>query len=87
MSEFKGTPGKWIADKADIFSQGNIVGNLVCISPIETGSHQSAVYWEANAKLIAKAPDMLFILQHLLEEGNLLPHDNLYIKNLLNEIL
>jgi hypothetical protein len=87
MKEFKGTPGKWIADDSDVFTKSIIEGNVVCISPIDAGLHVSAEYWEANAKLITKAPEMLEMLQHLLKQGSLFPEDDTAIKNLLNEIL
>ena len=62
MKEFKGTQGEWEVDGiANDFSEGvytsDIDGDIICFAPENFGP--SMVKWEANAKLIASAPDML----------------------------
>jgi len=63
MSEFKGTKGVWevITYKRDI-EIGNLQSDLVCSIPSITEE------CEANAKLIAAAPEMLEMLQLMIDE-------------------
>lgn len=64
MSEFKGTKGKWHLDgnKDDLFmvtSDINDKANVVCQQPDKDACESSLKNWEANAKLISKAPEIL----------------------------
>ncbi|WP_407478448.1 hypothetical protein [Elizabethkingia anophelis] len=68
MSEFKGTKGKWHLDgnKDDLFmvaSDINNKANVVCQQPDKDACESSLKNWEANAKLISKAPEMLEMLK------------------------
>ncbi|WP_185212425.1 hypothetical protein [Elizabethkingia meningoseptica] len=67
MSEFKGTKGKWHLDgnKDDLFmvaSDINDKANVVCQQPDKDACESSLKNWEANSKLISKAPEMLEML-------------------------
>lgn len=90
MSEFKGTPGPWVASKSDrsigpvIRDDDHSYGMILPVAWVEfdgkPGHHQS------NANLIAAAPELLEALQDVLSEleGILLdeystePEDNEY---------
>ncbi|MVW92416.1 hypothetical protein FCL53_10610 [Elizabethkingia meningoseptica] len=66
--EFKGTKGKWILDGVDgelfmISSDINDKGNVICQMPDKIVCEESQIYWNANAKLISKAPEMLRAMQ------------------------
>jgi len=57
------TKGEWSYDETDIFvSDGsNCEGDLICLAPLEYS--RSMQNWEANAKLIACAPELLEALK------------------------
>lgn len=42
-------------------------GDIVCLNPIEMGFEDSASHWDARAKLIAKAPELLKALKRYVE--------------------
>ncbi|WP_086985207.1 hypothetical protein [Elizabethkingia miricola] len=72
MSEFKGTKGNWYLDgnKDDLFmvaSDINDKANVVCQQPYKDACESSLKNWEANAKLISKAPEMLEMLSRVLD--------------------
>ncbi len=61
MEIFRGTKGKWVFNnECVITTEKNIIGNIICDNP--THSLQSTLNWEANAKLISCAPEMLEML-------------------------
>jgi hypothetical protein len=53
------TPGPWLAKDAGVVSMGG-GSNVVCEAPIHY--LESAKNWEANARLIAAAPQLLEVL-------------------------
>lgn len=59
MSEFRGTKGPWVADGFDIFSED--MDSHVCI----ISSWLDEEVEDANANLIAAAPDLLEALQEV----------------------
>jgi len=72
MSEFKGTKGKWQIDvdcPTSVISKSEteqIDGNIICDAPV--GWDLSMENWEANAKLISCAPEMLEVLKGLVSD-------------------
>lgn len=75
-NEFKGTEGNWTVDieHASVYSQYDgkkevIEGNIICDAPV--GWEKQILNWEANAKLIACAPEMLETLQSIVKEYDL----------------
>ncbi len=78
--EFKGTKGKWVAESYDDDSNGWIsvktpVGNITIYGVCTTGVNKEGVLLlkqeaEANAKLIASAPEMLEALKEALSTLN-----------------
>lgn len=73
MSNKQHTPGPWYADKIKdrnaykIFPHGSIHALLTVAGPVHDGAHPYALAAEANARLIAAAPE---ILQSLIEISN-----------------
>jgi hypothetical protein len=61
MSEFKGTKGKWIVEKAERDSNGRGVYRVV------TWNIPNNPDLQYNAQLISKAPEMLEMLEIILE--------------------
>lgn len=69
MSKQSFTPGPWsfrsyepdgpLEDEVHSESPDAGDGDIVCLSPIHGGYDESAERWEANAHLIAAAPDLL----------------------------
>lgn len=59
MKEFKGTKGEWYNEDGMICTKDNIDGNVVCERPDIHACRDSNQYWEANAKLISAAPELL----------------------------
>jgi len=57
--EFKGTKGEWFLDSHanTVSTKEEVDGDIICDAP-ECFS-ESMENWEANAKLIAAAPDLL----------------------------
>lgn len=55
------TPGKWGFDDEWVFSDSHLAGkgDIVCLNPAMEGFEHSAKRWEANARLISAAPDLL----------------------------
>ena len=61
MKEFKGTPGPWVIGG----NEGNklsVNSDPYFVALVDEGNSQ-----EANARLIASAPELLSALQHLVE--------------------
>lgn len=84
MKEFKGTKGEWVATGDGIHSTDtNVLGNIVCGSP--SIYYSSMEYWEANAKIIVAAPDMLKILFNIYNKNGCYSRDE--IERLLTKIL
>lgn len=72
MSEFKGTPGKWIAKLEDGRNAHDIIvdrEDYAWVASVHQQFHDVATVEqaEANAKLIAAAPELLEALQELLK--------------------
>jgi len=64
--EFKGTKGVWEYDNDCVSSSDmSITSNIVCESPISYIG--SMANWESNAKLIAAAPTMLYVIQSMIQ--------------------
>ena len=61
----KHTPGPWNRIKGDrnVYS----AAGTVCKTPAILGGGSAATNWEANARLIAAAPDLLEALENLLD--------------------
>jgi len=60
------TKGDWIHDHDGVFSEEKgLIGNVICESPESFGA--SMKNWDANAKLIAAAPDLLETLKCVCE--------------------
>ena len=70
------TPGPWYADKVqdraafNIFPAGAALALLQVAGPVHDGAHQYAINAEANARLIAAAPELLAALQAIVERVN-----------------
>jgi hypothetical protein len=64
--EAKFTKGKWIIEEKSIISSDlKIYGNIICDAPVNwEGSMKN---WDANAKLIASAPEMFEMLKDVLD--------------------
>lgn len=69
MTQFKGTKGNWIVGKNVICSdEEGLEGNIICLNPNESGGFpESGKKWKANALLISKAPEMLEMLERLVD--------------------
>lgn len=52
------TPGPWRVDKDLVLGPEGYEGNIVCVAPEKT-FFRSRDFWEANANLIAAAPNLL----------------------------
>lgn len=58
--------GVWTYDVDNIYSNGSgEEGDIICEAPVSW--EDSMQFWEANAKLIIAAPDLLEALKHTLE--------------------
>lgn len=73
MKEFKGTPGPWVASKTDR-SIGPVsrdddqsYGMILPVAWVEFDGNDA--YQQANANLIAAAPDLLEALQEMLNKA------------------
>ena len=66
----KHTPGPWNRIKGDrnVYS----ASGTVCKTPAIIGGGSAATNWEANARLIAAAPDLLEALESVSQEHDLL---------------
>ena len=68
----KHTPGPWYADKIEdrnaynVFPHGATSALLTVAGPVHDGAHAYALAAEANARLIAAAPELLEALRGLL---------------------
>lgn len=69
--ERKHTKGPWIAEDIQVSANPEIEGNIVCEAP-ELWP-ESYKYWEANARLIAAAPDTLEVLETIENDNNQVP--------------
>ena len=63
----KHTPGPWNRIKGDrnVYS----ASGTVCKTPAIIGGGSAAANWEANASLIAAAPDLLEALSEIINDG------------------
>lgn len=71
MENQKHTPGDWIYDKdvhAVISENCPHEGNIICVLPSK--DYVSYEFWNANAKLIAAAPEMLEALRNIVDYWN-----------------
>ena len=80
MKGFKGTPGPWFWQ--DDGSGYSWLGPVGC-GPLEAVHHDGSAWGEYSAdidvegfdaKLIAAAPELLSVLQKIVESGHILPH-------------
>jgi hypothetical protein len=82
--EFKGTKGKWFIWREDlIVTDYDTKEDVVCIKP----QIKNIENWKANALLISKAPEMLEMLQSLLNESEDIVHSEIkkHIEQLIKE--
>lgn len=73
MKEFKGTPGPWVVDGQSNGARWNVddsEGYAVAMS-FQRPNDKEYVIRDANANLIAAAPDLLGALQYMLKDLNL----------------
>lgn len=61
------TEGTWKVEDDVVFTTKPMFGNLICVQPDPEIYAESYENWEANAKLIAAAPDMLEALTKMCE--------------------
>ncbi len=84
MNEFKGTKGKWqqsiLRDRT--FGIVNESNDIVCESPSFRKGFEN---WEANALLISKAPEMLEMLNSIVENYKSGNEDNFIMSNLIDK--
>lgn len=69
MSEFKGTPGPWVIDANDVGSKWNIDalnGESVALSH-QVSNDKGWSKRDANTLLIAAAPELLEVLQEIID--------------------
>ena len=67
MSNFKGTKGKWgIDNDTHVIYSNRTTSNVVCMIPDKI-CVESRKLWQANALLISKAPEMLKMLERLVD--------------------
>ncbi len=65
MENLKHTKGEWTATMDDVYSlEDCVIGNIICDAPKSNKSYEN---WEANAKLISAAPDLLESLIQLID--------------------
>jgi hypothetical protein len=77
MSELKHTPGPWIADRYDVRQSGSTGSRMVAAicytGPLHTPASEypksCRLQDEANARLIASAPEMLAALEMALDQS------------------
>ena len=69
--EFKGTKGKWSVKHLDDIFIENEFGEQICEMPAKGIIKYET--WRENALLISKAPEMLALLQRMVDE-NMLSH-------------
>lgn len=81
FKEFRGTKGEWEVSGDMVRSDVEVAGNVICVEP-ESYIPKSRVNWNANAKLIAAAPDLLQALQDLYYLVNELPEEGSLIQAL-----
>lgn len=84
MKEFKGTPGPWLileedVDKPYIRIRGTRLGGRYKVSNVLTPVYEGvpdreAQETRANANLIAAAPELLSVLQKIVESDCVLPN-------------
>ena len=55
----KFTEGTWEVEDDLVFTTKPMKANLICVQPDPEFCRESCENWEANAKLIAAAPDLL----------------------------
>lgn len=68
MTATRHTPGPWVATRNDAPWLGFMIGAPVSETlPAHAPRHIGNVYAEANARLIAEAPNTLAALEHLLD--------------------
>ena len=82
----KHTKGKWSLDCDSITTDHNIKGNIICDAP--RCFDNSMKNWEANAKLIAAAPELLEQLNKIVnatEDGSINSDHINYSKELIKK--
>ncbi|EPL7679804.1 hypothetical protein [Elizabethkingia anophelis] len=91
MSEFKGTKGKLTIDKAEDVN-GNVLyygiySNYSSIATCHPNEYCSTTIdmAKANAVLFSKAPEMLEMLNKIIEEYKVGNHDNFIMSDLIDE--
>jgi len=83
MENLKHTKGEWTATMDDVYSlEYGLIGNIICDAPKSNKSYEN---WEANAKLISAAPDLLESLIWAKEQFKILQDKGLYPEHLLQE--
>ena len=74
MEQFKGTKGKWSAWGQDmVIAKEDIEDDVICIKPQIKSSQKN---WEANALLISKAPEMLEMLDSIIQCSSSICNDS-----------
>ena len=74
MEQFKGTKGKWSVWGQDIvITKEDVEDDVICIKPQIKSSQKN---WEANALLISKAPEMLEMLDSIIQCSSSICNDS-----------
>ena len=74
MEQFKGTKGKWSVWGQDlVIAKEDIEDDVICIKPQIKSSQKN---WEANALLISKAPEMLEMLDSIIQCSSSICNDS-----------
>lgn len=84
MKQFKGTPGKWEYIREQVYHTVEVDGVIIAECSLDESMSEEA---EANARLIASAPDMLEVLQWLDSVGGKGLKEHKEIKRVINKAL
>ena len=77
MKEFKGTPGPWVIDGGHVGAEFNIDsedGGTSVGTTSQIFRDKNNNIRKANTDLMASAPELLSVLQKIVESGYILPH-------------